>query len=53
MFSESNWLLELPFFTVKVLRRLTGIRDVPGMMGDLAEKIELMLNGGNQVQLDV
>jgi hypothetical protein len=31
MFSDSNWLLEPPFFTVKLLRKLTGILDVPGI----------------------
>jgi hypothetical protein len=33
MFRESNWVLELPFLTVKLLRKLTGIRDVPGILG--------------------
>jgi hypothetical protein len=31
MFSDSNWLLEPPFLTVKLLRKLTGILDVPGI----------------------
>lgn len=34
MFNDNHWVLELPFLTVKVLRRLTGIREVPGMVGD-------------------
>jgi hypothetical protein len=33
MFSDSNWLLEPPFLTVNVLRKLTGILELPGMMG--------------------
>ncbi len=33
MFSDSNWLRELPFFTVKLLRKLTGILEVPGILG--------------------
>ena len=35
MFRDSNWPLEPPFFTVNVLRKLTGILELPGMMGDL------------------
>ena len=31
IFRDSNWLLELPFFTVKLLRKLTGILEVPGI----------------------
>jgi hypothetical protein len=34
MFSDSNWPLEPPFFTVNVLRKLTGILELPGMMGE-------------------
>jgi len=34
MFSDNNWLLEPPFLTVNVLRKLTGILELPGMMGD-------------------
>jgi hypothetical protein len=33
MFSDSNWLLDPPFFTVKLLRKLTGILEVPGILG--------------------
>jgi hypothetical protein len=33
MFRDSNWLLEPPFLTVKLLRKLTGILDVPGIVG--------------------
>jgi hypothetical protein len=33
MFSDSNWLLEPPFFTVKLLRKLTGILELPGIVG--------------------
>ena len=33
MFRESNWVLELPFLTVKLLRKLTGILEVPGILG--------------------
>ena len=33
MFRDSNWLLEPPFLTVKLLRKLTGILDVPGILG--------------------
>lgn len=33
MFTASNWLLEPPFFTVKLLRKLTGILEVPGILG--------------------
>jgi hypothetical protein len=33
MFSDSNWLLAAPFFTVKLLRKLTGILEVPGILG--------------------
>jgi hypothetical protein len=43
MLSDSNWLLELPFLTVKLLRKLTGIRDVPGILGRIFEDgFELM-----------
>lgn len=35
MFSESHSTGELPLFTVKVLRKLTGIRELPGMVGKL------------------
>lgn len=35
IFSESHSVGELPLFTVKVLRKLTGIRELPGMMGKL------------------
>jgi hypothetical protein len=34
IFRESNWLLELPFLTVKLLRKLTGILEVPGILRD-------------------
>jgi hypothetical protein len=37
MLSDSNWLLELPFLTVKLLRKLTGIRDVPGILGGFSK----------------
>jgi hypothetical protein len=33
MFSDSNWLLAAPFFAVKLLRKLTGILEVPGILG--------------------
>jgi len=32
MFRDSNWLFELPFLTVKVLRKLTGILEEPGIL---------------------
>jgi hypothetical protein len=36
MFNDNNWLLELPFLTVKLLRKLTGILEVPGILrGDV------------------
>jgi hypothetical protein len=37
MLSDSNWLLELPFLMVKLLRKLTGIRDVPGIFGGFSK----------------
>jgi len=34
MFNASNWLLlEVPFLTVKLFRKLTGILPLPGIMG--------------------
>jgi hypothetical protein len=33
MFNDSNWLLAAPFLTVKLLRKLTGILEVPGILG--------------------
>jgi hypothetical protein len=38
MFRESNWPLEPPFLTVNVLRKLTGILELPGMMGEFVER---------------
>lgn len=38
IFRDSNWLLEPPFLTVKVLRKLTGILELPGMMGELSRE---------------
>jgi hypothetical protein len=38
MFSDSNWVLELPFLTVKLLRRLTGILEVPGILREDVKK---------------
>lgn len=32
MLSDSHCVFELPFLIVKVLRRLTGIRDDPGIV---------------------
>lgn len=32
MFRDSNWLLDPPFLTVNVLRKLTGILELPGMI---------------------
>jgi hypothetical protein len=32
MFNDSSWLRELPFLTVKLLRKLTGILEVPGIL---------------------
>jgi hypothetical protein len=32
MLRESNWLLDPPFFMAKVLRKLTGILLVPGIL---------------------
>jgi hypothetical protein len=37
MLRASSWLLDPPFFTVKVLRRLTGILDEPGILGNYWE----------------
>jgi hypothetical protein len=34
MLRASSWLLDPPFFTVKVLRKLTGILEEPGIFGD-------------------
>jgi hypothetical protein len=35
MFRASSWLLlEEPFLTAKVLRKLTGILELPGMIAD-------------------
>lgn len=31
MFNARSWLLEPLFFTVKLLRKLTGILELPGM----------------------
>lgn len=38
MFRDSNWLLELPFFTVRLLRKLTGILEVPGILRENGRK---------------
>jgi hypothetical protein len=41
MFNDSNWLLELPFLTVKLLRKLTGILEVPGILREDVEMFRL------------
>ena len=48
MFRESNWLFELPFLIAKVLRRLTGIRELPGILG-VCFQIQLMSLEGTYV----
>jgi len=35
MLRASSWLLDPPFFTVKVLRKLTGILEEPGILGNI------------------
>ncbi len=53
MFNDSNWLLELPFFMAKVLRKLTGILEVPGMFAAewlTATKLKLELGRGLQYE---
>jgi hypothetical protein len=39
MLRASSWLLDPPFFTVKVLRRLTGILDEPGILDNYGEDV--------------
>jgi hypothetical protein len=39
MFSASNWLLEPPFLTTKLLRKLTGILEVPGIFCQLLLRV--------------
>ena len=43
MFNASSWLLlEPPFLTVKLLRKLTGILEVPGILdNNVSRKLEL------------
>jgi hypothetical protein len=33
MLRDSNWLPELLFLTLKLFRKLTGKRELPGMVG--------------------
>ena len=47
MLRARSWLLEPPFFTVKVLRRLTGILEVPGISGDWEDVLGGLLKVGN------
>ena len=50
MFNDSNWLLELPFLTVKLLRKLTGILEVPGI---LHEDVEIFRLEGLALDVEV
>jgi hypothetical protein len=50
MLRASSWLLDPPFFTVKVLRKLTGILEEPGILGNYWEDVLGGLsNVGNHV----
>jgi hypothetical protein len=39
MLRANSWLLDPPFFTVKVLRKLTGILEEPGILGNYWEDV--------------
>jgi hypothetical protein len=48
MFRDNNWLLELPFLTVKLFRKLTGILEVPGIFPeDMSGAQRLLYVNGN------
>ena len=53
MFKDSHSVLELPLLTVKVLRRLTGMRELPGMVGEKFWDVQSWMmgrtRGGGQV----
>lgn len=48
IFSDSNWLLELPFLTLRLLRRLTGILEVPGMLAESFQNQQCKVSLGQQ-----
>lgn len=53
MFKDNHCVFELPFLMAKVLRRLTGIREVPGMLdGKIKGKLMGSVNFASRMKSD-